>query len=111
MNHAINQQTHAVVVGLGQTGLSAVRYLRARGARVSVTDSRAHPPMLPALRSLDGTVNVSVGGFDIGLVDSADLIVVSPGVARAGEFFDSAQARHVPVVGDVELFARAAQAP
>ncbi|MGH8453242.1 MAG: hypothetical protein ACRESW_01700, partial [Nevskiales bacterium] len=35
-----------VVAGLGKTGLSCVRYLRARGARVRTTDTRAEPPML-----------------------------------------------------------------
>ncbi len=40
-----------------------------------------------------------------------DAIVVSPGIAARGAFFDAARARGVPVFGDIELFARAARAP
>jgi len=41
-----------VVVGLGRTGMSCVRYLSARGAEFAVTDSRGAPPELPALNAL-----------------------------------------------------------
>lgn len=101
----------AVVVGLGKTGLSAVRYLRGRGVTVSVTDSRAEPPGLAELRSFDRGVEVRSGGFDESLLNEAELVVVSPGVAVRGKFFDAARARSLPVVGDIELFARAANAP
>jgi UDP-N-acetylmuramoylalanine--D-glutamate ligase len=37
---------HAVIVGLGRTGLSCARYLTARGMNVAITDSRAEPPEL-----------------------------------------------------------------
>jgi len=39
-----------VVVGLGKTGLSCVRHLRAQGYPVVVTDNRSVPPGLHALR-------------------------------------------------------------
>jgi UDP-N-acetylmuramoylalanine--D-glutamate ligase len=111
MNSPDYQQTRAIVVGLGKSGLSAVRYLRAQGARVAVTDTRATPPELARLRELDSHIDVRLGGFDAALLDHADLLVVSPGVPVRGEFFNAARARHLPVVGDVELFARATQAP
>jgi UDP-N-acetylmuramoylalanine--D-glutamate ligase len=101
----------AVVVGLGRSGLSAARFLRARGAHVSITDTRAEPPELARLRALDATLPLRLGALDAALLDSAELVVVSPGVARQGEFFSRAQQRAVPVVGDIELFARAARAP
>jgi len=104
-------QSRVVVVGLGKSGLSAVRYLRAQGARIAVTDSRAAPPLLPQLQAMDAQLPVRLGAFDAALLDHADLVVVSPGVPTNGEFFAAARARRVPVVGDVELFARAAQAP
>jgi UDP-N-acetylmuramoylalanine--D-glutamate ligase len=102
---------HAVVVGLGKTGLSAVRYLRGRGVAVSVTDSRAEPPGLAELRAFDASVPVRSGGFDPALLQQAQLVVISPGVAARGEFFEAARARRLPIVGDIELFAHAAAAP
>ncbi len=111
MNTAIDNWRRAVVVGLGKTGYSVAQHLRARGVAVSVTDSRAQPPGLAALRALDAGVPVHAGGFDAALLDAADVVVVSPGVPTRGAFFDAARARGLPLVGDIELFARAARAP
>ena len=102
---------HAVVVGLGKTGFSVARYLLTRGTRVAVTDNRAEPPELARLLALGGDVVVRTGGFDAALLEHADLVVVSPGVALTGPFFDAARARGLGIVGDIELFARAARAP
>ena len=55
-----------VVVGLGLTGVSCVRHLRALGLEVRAMDSRAEPPGLAALdadpRDLDATVDALVAG-------------------------------------------------
>jgi len=105
----------AVVVGLGKTGYSAVRYLLTHGFEVAVTDSRTEPPEWPRLQALSAELGREVvvrrGGFDAGLLAGAELLVVSPGVAQRGEFFDAARAAGVDIVGDIELFARAARAP
>ena len=101
----------AVVVGLGKTGFSVARYLLKRGSRVAVTDNRAEPPELARLLALGGDIVVRTGGFDAALLEHADLVVVSPGVALTGPFFDAARARGLSIVGDIELFARAARAP
>ncbi|MGH8230209.1 MAG: Mur ligase family protein, partial [Steroidobacteraceae bacterium] len=101
----------AVVVGLGRTGLSVARFLLAQGAHVAVTDSRSTPPELAALRALAADVVVRTGGFDATLLEHADLVVVSPGVPLSGPFFEAARERGLGIVGDIELFARAARAP
>jgi UDP-N-acetylmuramoylalanine--D-glutamate ligase len=105
----------AVVVGLGKSGFSTARYLLRHGYDVSVTDSRAEPPEWPRLKALGAELGreivVHAGGFDAALLDGSGLLVVSPGVARHGAFFEAARARGLEVIGDVELFARAARAP
>lgn len=105
----------AVVVGLGKSGFSAARYLLRRGYEVAVTDSRADPPEAPRLtalaRELGREVTVRRGGFDVSLLEGAQLLVVSPGVATRGAFFDAARNRGLRAIGDIELFARAARAP
>ena len=110
MSTASASAQRTVVVGLGRTGMSVVRYLRAHGTAVVVTDTRAAPPALPELRALAPEVKVSDGALDAQVLDGADAIVVSPGIAARGAFFDAARARGVPVFGDIELFARADQA-
>jgi len=111
MSGVSHSAPRTVVVGLGRTGMSVVRYLRARGSAVAVTDTRSAPPALPELRALAPEITVSAGSLDQRLLEGAEAIVVSPGIAARGGFFDAARARGVPVFGDIELFARAAQAP
>ncbi len=101
----------AVIVGLGRTGLSCARYLHARGWRIAVTDSRAEPPELAHLRELDAAIPVRTGGLDTRLLDDAVCVVASPGVSLAHPFFVEARRRGLEIVGDIELFALAVDAP
>jgi UDP-N-acetylmuramoylalanine--D-glutamate ligase len=106
-----NLNNVAVIVGLGRTGFSCARYLRKRGWRVAVTDSRAEPPQLARLMALDADIEVRLGGLDPRLLEGALCVVVSPGVSLAEPFFAEARRRGLEIVGDIELFARAADAP
>ncbi len=98
---------NVVVLGLGDTGLSCARWLVARGARVSVTDSRAAPPHAGRLAELLPQVPLMTGAFGDACLQAADLLVVSPGVPLADPAVARAVAAGVEAVGDVELFARA----
>ena len=69
-----------LVVGLGATGLSCVRYLVNRGLDVVVTDSRELPPGLNKLSKNFPAVPVYPGRFVPELFTDAEQIVVSPGV-------------------------------
>ncbi len=111
MNGAPLKLRRALIVGLGVSGLSAARYLHAAGCAVTVIDSRAEPPQRAALLALDPAIAVHTGPFDSALLEGIDALIVSPGVALQGAFFDAARARHLPLIGDIELFARAASAP
>ena len=101
-----------LVVGLGKTGLSVARYLLRQGGEVAVVDSREQPPGLAALRaSLPADVALFLGGFDEAAFARAGQLVVSPGVSVHEPPIAAAAARGIPVIGDIELFARAATAP
>ena len=101
----------SVVVGLGKTGVSCIRYLAKRGVAVSATDTRRAPPGLEELGSLAGTLDIRLGGFDLSLLDGASQLLMSPGVSLEEPIARQARARGIEVLGDVELFARAARAP
>jgi UDP-N-acetylmuramoylalanine--D-glutamate ligase len=107
----MNQRARSIVVGLGRTGLSCARYLHARHESFAVTDSRAAPPESAALQKLAPEAEVRLGGFDEALLDDADRVIASPGVSLREPFMMSAAIRGVPIIGDIELFAREAQAP
>ncbi|HYC10559.1 MAG TPA: Mur ligase family protein, partial [Steroidobacteraceae bacterium] len=111
MSAATQDAPYAVIVGLGTTGLSCARYLRAHGWRVAVTDTRAAPPQLPALTALDARIPLRLGGLDPSLLADAVCVVASPGVPLSAPFFAEARRRGLSIVGDIELFARAAEAP
>ena len=111
MNVTAAKQPYAVIVGLGRTGLSCARYLRARNWRLAVTDTRHKPPEMAGLAALDPMIPVSVGGLDARLLEGADCVVASPGVSLAEPFFVEARRRGIEIAGDIELFARAADAP
>jgi len=100
-----------LIIGLGATGLSCARFLAAQGVQVAVADSRKRPPGLDALNAEYPDIAVFLGPFDDRLFDSAERLVVSPGVPVTTPQIAAARARGVPVVGDIELFARTAEAP
>jgi UDP-N-acetylmuramoylalanine--D-glutamate ligase len=101
--------SRAIVAGLGKTGQSVVRHLLSQGWQVAATDTRAEPPDLAALRAMAPGVQIAVGGLDASLLQDADLVVASPGLPQSDPFFAAARARGLPVIGDVELFARSSQ--
>jgi len=92
-----------VVVGLGRSGAAAVRLVAGRGARVIATDSRALPDLPDEVRSLG--VEIVAGGHEGVPFESADLVVVSPGVPPL-PVLDRAAAAGVPVIGELELASR-----
>jgi UDP-N-acetylmuramoylalanine--D-glutamate ligase len=102
---------NSVVVGLGKTGASCVRYLMKRGDHVSATDTRRAPPGLKELGELAGSVDLRLGGFDLSLLEGASQLLVSPGVSLEEPIAKAALARGIDVLGDVELFARDVHAP
>lgn len=105
------QQRKAMIVGLGKSGLSAARYLHGQGYSVAVTDSRIAPPGLEALRDELPDAAVFVGGFSDAALVNTDVVVVSPGIPLHDPFINHVRATGVELVGDIELFARAAMQP
>lgn len=100
-----------VVVGLGKTGLSCVRYLTKSACHLSVMDSREAPPGMEELSELYPNVALIKGGFDRDILCAASEIILSPGVPLANEDIQAALKAGVRVRGDIDVFAEAANAP
>ena len=107
----IASSSRRVVVGLGTTGLSVVRFLANRGERFSVVDTRAEPPGLEQLRRDFPEVSVFAGDIPQSLLNAASELIVSPGLAPDLPFLAEAENAGAIIRGDVDLFAQAAQAP
>ncbi len=95
-----------LVLGLGETGLSALRWLNTQGARLSVADTRDNPPGIEQLKAELPQVGIHAGAFQAASFAAVDLIVASPGVALSEPEIQAATQRGISVVGDVELFAQ-----
>ncbi|MBL4711591.1 MAG: UDP-N-acetylmuramoyl-L-alanine--D-glutamate ligase [Gammaproteobacteria bacterium] len=105
------QAVYTLVVGLGKTGLSVVRYLRALGETVVVVDSRDIPPGLKVLKDEYGDLDYHMGAFDVSLFVNAHRIVVSPGVALSEPALLAARHNNVEITGDIDLFSHEVKAP
>jgi UDP-N-acetylmuramoylalanine--D-glutamate ligase len=108
---ARTETNRALVVGLGLTGFSCVRYLAARGYDVTVADTRGAPPKLEELTREFPRIAVHTGGLPASLFDDPGLLVVSPGVSVNEPEIARAIKGGAQAVGDIELFAREATAP
>jgi UDP-N-acetylmuramoylalanine--D-glutamate ligase len=96
-----------LVVGLGKSGKSAALFLRERGAKVTVSDTRSAEALageIPAL--LDAGIMVETGGHGLLTFRRQDLIVVSPGVPYDTPELKQARAFGLPIIGELELASR-----
>ncbi|HVP55492.1 MAG TPA: UDP-N-acetylmuramoyl-L-alanine--D-glutamate ligase [Candidatus Eisenbacteria bacterium] len=96
-----------LVVGLGKSGVASALFLKARGARVTVSDTKTEDELrgeIPAL--LDRGIAVETGGHGERTFRGQDLIVVSPGVPVDAPPLVQARALGETVIGEIELAAR-----
>ena len=100
-----------IVVGLGKSGMSLVRFLARQGLPFAVVDTRDNPPELASLREDFPQVEVRCGALDVDFLCRASELYVSPGLALATPALQAAAARGVKLSGDIDLFARHAKAP
>jgi UDP-N-acetylmuramoylalanine--D-glutamate ligase len=83
------------------------RWLVRAGARVRVADTRATPPRLADLQRVLPSVDVHCGPYRDDDFAGVQLIAASPGVPLAEPKVGEAIRGGTPVVGDIEIFARA----
>lgn len=100
-----------LVVGLGVTGLSVAHYLRQRNEPFTVWDAEPKEQALAKLREDCPEAAVVSGDPDLREFESADTVIVSPGVSLDHPALRAARAGGAQVYGDIELFAHEANAP
>lgn len=100
-----------IVVGLGKSGLSLVRFLARQGQPFAVVDTRPNPPELATLKAEYPQVEVRCGALDVDFLCRASELLVSPGLPLYTPALQEAAARGVRLSGDIDLFVRHARAP
>ena len=114
MNNSQSKQhkdLNYLVVGLGVTGFSVAKYLLAHGYRCRVQDTRDIPPFIKPLQGIFPQVEVKKQALDGELLAWADVLVVSPGLSIRRADILQATELGKSVIGDIELFAQAADKP
>jgi UDP-N-acetylmuramoylalanine--D-glutamate ligase len=95
-----------LVVGLGRSGVASALFLKSRGARVTVSDSKSEDQLREEIpRLLDQGIIVETGGHGERTFQNQDLIVVSPGVPVDAQLLEQARALGQTVIGEIELAA------
>jgi len=104
---------HALVLGLGESGLAIAHWLARAGARLRVADTRPLPERLAGLRECMPTAEFIAGEFTPALLEGIDLVLLSPGLSPDKELAAvlhpvvlKAQQAGVEIIGDIELFCR-----
>src|ERR1700747_1858874 len=92
-----------LVVGLGRSGVASALFLKARGAQVTVSDSKPEEQLRNEIPSLlDHGIAVETGGHGDRTFRNQDLIVVSPGVPFDAPPLVQARAMGETVIGEIE---------
>ena len=95
-----------LVVGLGKSGLAAARFLKKRGARVTVSDARPATLIAELPTLLDEGFMVEAGSHGLLTFRRQDLIVVSPGVPSNVPELMQVRAMGMHIIGELELGAQ-----
>lgn len=95
-------------LGLHGGGVGTVKFLKNRGARITVTDLRDARILAPAIRQLKNfkSIRYSLGGHRKNDFAEADIIIKNPGVRPDSPYLKIAQKHKIPVTSDINIFFR-----
>jgi UDP-N-acetylmuramoylalanine--D-glutamate ligase len=98
---------NVVVVGVARSGIAASKLLSAHGAAVVANDLKSEEQLSREVRELrTAGVRVVTRGHPNELFESADLVVLSPGVPADLPSLDAAKRRGIEVISEPELAGR-----
>jgi UDP-N-acetylmuramoylalanine--D-glutamate ligase len=97
---------NVTVVGAARSGVAAAMLLAERGARVTLTDATPELEHVTADRLRGAGLALELGEHRVETFMSADLLVLSPGVALDQPNVAAARKAGVPVIGELELASR-----
>ena len=96
-----------LVCGMARSGIAAAKLLLSLGAQVTITDTKPEADFGGALDELRAPGCVfALGQAADALIAGQDMMIISPGIAWAKPFVQSAIAQGVEVMGELELGAR-----
>ncbi|MEE8329156.1 MAG: UDP-N-acetylmuramoyl-L-alanine--D-glutamate ligase [Thermodesulfovibrionia bacterium] len=94
---------NVLVVGLARSGTGAANLLSSIGAKVRITDIKPRDLLMDNIEKLLPSIEIIAGEHPEEVFNTADLIVVSPGVPLDIPPVLRAIARGIPVIGEFDL--------
>ncbi|NCX93480.1 MAG: UDP-N-acetylmuramoyl-L-alanine--D-glutamate ligase [Gammaproteobacteria bacterium] len=105
------KQKYVLVVGLGMTGCSALRFFTEQKIPVIGFDTRMVLPAMDQIEEKWPEVPIYLKNIPEDVLEVVSELVVSPGVPLNTPIIQQAKARGIPVIGDIEVFARSTEVP
>jgi UDP-N-acetylmuramoylalanine--D-glutamate ligase len=100
-----------VILGLARQGKALARFAAEVGAQVTVSDLRPAATLAAAAEELDGfEIDYVLGDHPMSLLDQAEVLAISGGVATDAPIVRQAQARGIPLTNDSLVFMERAPA-
>lgn len=99
-------KNRSLVVGIGITGVSIMRYLDRKNINFSVYNLTPAPEKIESLQKTYPKTTFYVSSCDLINWEEINQVIVSPGVSPKSQIIEEALSRSLPVIGDLELFAK-----
>jgi UDP-N-acetylmuramoylalanine--D-glutamate ligase len=91
------------ILGLARSGSALALALSGRGVGVAAGDRKGEAEIATAANLRAAGVSLFFGGPDLAILDGADLLAVSPGVAPDAPVLREAERRGIPVLPEFEI--------
>jgi UDP-N-acetylmuramoylalanine--D-glutamate ligase len=111
MSQLIASDRNIAVIGLGKSGVSAARFLTAKGIKFDVYDSRDEVAGLAQFKQQYPGVTVRCGALVAEQLATYHQLVVSPGVSLEEPAIAFAGEQGAELIGDISLFSHFVKAP
>jgi len=111
MSQLIASSKTKMIIGMGATGFSVARHLSQLGQHFVMLDTRQEPPLLDKFIAEFPETPLLLGDLSLDSLNNADEVILSPGLSRQIPAIRVAIESDIPVINDIELFARSARAP
>ncbi|MCK5727842.1 MAG: UDP-N-acetylmuramoyl-L-alanine--D-glutamate ligase [Methylococcales bacterium] len=105
------EKSRLLVVGLGTTGLSLVRFLNHYNFQITVIDNRDYPPMKAQLLDDFPDVPLITGKFNDHDFKGVSHLIVSPGLSLDQSVIKVACTQGAKIISDIDLFALSTETP
>lgn len=98
------EKKRVLVVGMARSGVAAAELLLHHGAVPVLSDQKKEDAFGGELDTLrDTACEFRLGEDAMGLLDGADVVVISPGVPIDAPIVTAAKDRNIPLIGEMEL--------